>query len=100
MILIKSDSIPPVLLMWTDETRFLAEAVDAALHDFALHALITSGMEGVHRRASKHYKAEAVDFRIVWTTVQRDGILRAILGRFGPRGRFILESDHLHTETV
>ena len=100
MILVKSDSVPPVLLMWTDEIRFLAEAVDAALHDFALHALITSGMEGVHRHASKHYKSEALDFRIVWSPVQRDGVLRALTGRFGPRGRYILESDHLHTEIV
>jgi len=100
MIIIKSDSVPPVMLMWTDETRFLAEAVDATLHDFALHALITSGIEGTHRRASKHYKAEALDFRIVWSPVQRDGVLRALGGRLGPRGRYILESDHLHTETV
>jgi len=97
---VKRDSTPPVLIQWTEEIDFIVNAVHMALHKFALHAVITSGMEGSHRRASKHFKSEAVDFRIVWPAAQRDAVLKAIMDMLKPRARYILETDHLHVETV
>jgi len=100
MILVKPDSVPPVLLHYTDDVHFLIRSVDEALHDFGLHAFITSGMEGVHTRASKHFKSQAVDFRLVWALERRDLVLQAIKNKFGTRAKYILEPDHLHTETL
>jgi hypothetical protein len=100
MILIKSYSIPPVLIMWNDDCQFLAEQVDLALHDFDLHAMITSGIEGTHVRASKHYRGQALDFRKVWSPTLQTKILQSITARLGAHGRYILESDHLHTEII
>lgn len=100
MILVKSDSVPPVLIQWTPEVDFLVKAVSSALSMFGLVAVITSGMEGTHTRASEHYYARAVDFRIVWTKTQETAVLTEVAIRLGKRGKLILESDHLHTEAV
>ena len=100
MILVKPDSVPPVLLHYTTDVDFLTKAVDEALHSFGLHAFITSGMEGTHTRQSKHYRGEAVDFRKVWTPAQEAGFLERLSRQFGTAARYIMETDHLHTETI
>lgn len=98
MFAIKADSVPPVLIQWTDDVRMLVEAVDGVLHSFAYHALITSAMEGVHIRASKHYTSKAVDFRIVWKASQEQAILTKLMDTFTGWATFIRETDHLHCE--
>ena len=100
MIQIKPDSVPPVLLQYTAQTDFLTKAVDEALHPLGLHAFLTSGMEGTHTRDSKHYRGEAVDFRKVWTAAQETVFLQRLTKQLGTRGKYILESDHLHVETT
>lgn len=100
MILIKPDSVPPVLIQYTPDVDFLTKAVDEALHPLNLHAFLTSGMEGTHTRDSKHYRGEAVDFRKVWTAAQEPVFLQRLARQFGTRARYILETDHLHTETI
>jgi hypothetical protein len=100
MIQIKGGSVPPVLLQWTPEVELLTGIVDEVLHGFGLHAFLTSGMEGTHRRQSKHYRGEAVDFRIVWSPAQRAPLFMALEKRLVGTGRYFLESDHLHVETI
>lgn len=100
MIVIKNDSVPPVLIHWTPEVARLVEAVDASLHTLNLHAFITSGMEGTHKRGSKHYRGEAVDFRVNWSPSYRAQFFEELTKRLGGWGRYILETDHLHTETI
>jgi hypothetical protein len=100
MITIKGDSVPPVLIMWTPEVDLLVGIVDETLHMFGLHAVVTSGMEGTHSRKSKHYRGYAVDFRVNWTKTQEKAFLTALSKKLEGSGRAILETDHLHVETI
>lgn len=100
MILVKPDSVPPVLLHYTPEVDRLCRMVDEVLHGFGLHAVITSGMEGTHKRQSKHYSGRAVDFRINWPSGKRTEFFEMLQKRMGSEAKYILESDHLHTEMV
>jgi len=98
MFWIKPDSVPPVLLHFTPEVDFLVNMVDQALHKLGAHAYITSGMEGTHKRASKHYAGQAVDFRINWAPSYRVEFFQELTKLFGSSARYFLETDHLHTE--
>jgi len=100
MVIIKAGSVPPVLLNYTEDVAWLVEMVDAALHEVGLHAFITSGMDGTHKRASEHYAGRAVDFRINFTQQHREVFFKELTRRFGSRARYILETDHLHTEVI
>jgi len=100
VIIVKTDSVPPVLLHYTPDVADLIKTVDDILHTFNLHAFVTSGMEGTHKRASKHYDGKAVDFRVNWGSHIRADFFSLLSKAFGSRMRYILETDHLHTETV
>lgn len=100
MIFVKQDSVPPVLLHYTPDVAMLVETVDTVLHTFGLHAFVTSGMDGTHKRGSQHYEGKAVDFRINWGANNRAQFFELLTRAFGSRARYILESDHLHTETI
>jgi hypothetical protein len=92
------DVKPGVGIVMTPENQQIKESVDAALHRFGLHAVITAGFDGQHRLDSKHYHNAALDFRIVWTSAQRDALLEAIKQELPIGYRMRLEADHLHVE--
>lgn len=100
MLLLKPDSVPPLLVHYTPQVDMLCRMVDETCHLFGAHAFLTSGMEGTHVRTSKHYRGEAVDFRFTWPRSKDKEFFQALTKRMGSQAKFLLESDHLHTETV
>lgn len=98
MIDYKSDSMPYLTVVFTPENDAIIRRVDEALHEFGLHAFLTSGAEGVHRHASKHFNNAAVDFRIVWTEAQAPAVLERIKQKLPPGFRLLRETLHLHVE--
>ncbi len=89
-----------VFLIVSPENDRIIRSIDEALHVFNLHATVTSGFDGVHKRISKHLRNEAVDFRISdWPAALRNAILQEI-SRSGSDLRYMLEVDHLHVETL
>ena len=84
----------------TPENATIIKAVETALHPFSLHAVITSGFEGIHGIASKHYLNMAVDFRIVWSKAKEPQILKSIAKSLPAGYRYIREIDHLHVEAM
>ena len=98
MIDYKSDSAPPLCIMFTFENDVIIRAVDAALHEFNLHARLTSGCESVHRLRSKHFNNAAVDFAIVWSVQQEPDVIHRINNKLPPGYRCLRETTHLHVE--
>ena len=79
-----------------------APIVDGVLSRFDANAVITSGVEGVHKRASAHVTGRALDYRR-WEIKIEDiqsavAQIRAALG--GDEGEYdvILEETHIHVE--
>lgn len=114
---IKSDSVPPIIVVWTRDNATIAEAVRLAHQSVGLEVCtITGGMEGIHsgdKGDSKHYHCMALDFRTREWGDKTKEILTSVamyLGfASGARTRqegkeikyqFIYESDHLHVERV
>lgn len=104
MLDVKLSSIPPVSIVFTPIVGRIVAIVDNTLHDFNLHAIITSGCEGTHigrsgPGGSQHYYNRAVDFRISdWPGGRKQEIFGKILKALGPSFLAILETDHLHVE--
>ena len=75
--------------------------VDGVFRSQGFEAEITSGMEGTHMRASAHYRASALDFRILhvpegmWQAFRDD-----IADRLGVQFDVILvtQPPHIHVE--
>ena len=64
---------------------------------YGADAIITSGLEGKHKKTSKHYKGQAIDLRVrhidrrLWPVVTE-----ALKKALGPQYDVILEGRKLH----
>lgn len=87
-------------VLMTPELEHMISTVDTALHAFGLHAVITSGLDGVHKRPnSRHYRSEALDFRISDWPPDKTEYLTTIIRRNIGTGYFVLlHKTHLHIE--
>lgn len=90
----------PICITFTREVEHILSAVDKALHEFDMHAFITSGCDGVHLPDSKHFTNQALDFRIVWSPGQQVKVLQSVTFHLGKMYRYRMESDHLHVEAI
>lgn len=90
----------PICITFTQEIEHILSSVDNALHEFELHAFITSGCDGVHLPNSKHFTNQALDFRIVWSPGQGERVLQSVTRHLGKMYKVKLESDHLHVEAI
>ena len=73
--------------------------VETVYRDFEVPCVVTSGTDGVHGKQSKHYSAEALDFRIRnLKPEQRDSLVKLCQQRLGQGFDVVLEHDHLHVE--
>ena len=71
--------------------------VEAVYRSFEVPCVVTSGTDGVHGKQSKHYSAEALDFRIRnLKPEQRDALVKLCQQRLGQGFDVVLEQDHLH----
>lgn len=63
------------------------------------NCVITSGLEGSHRRGSLHYIGHAFDIRTSAIPEEdRESIRREIAGRIGADFDVVLEATHFHIE--
>lgn len=86
-----------VSVFMTPELEKAIQAVDSILHAYGLHAVITSGNDGMHMADSCHYRNKALDFRIHhWPDVKEMAV--RIQGHLGSRYDVVVEDDHLHVE--
>jgi hypothetical protein len=91
----------PIMLVVSSANAAIINAVAAALQPFGLTPCVTSGIDGVHSRSSKHYANQAVDFRVAdWPDAKRDSILKAIHDTLPANFKYIWEGDHLHVHQV
>jgi hypothetical protein len=107
---IKADDKLPVIIVATPEATAIINALGRAAAGFGncptckaprYVPCITSGLEGVHSRNSRHYRNAALDARISdWPIGTRDALLRALSLELGPAFRYRLEVDHLHMENI
>lgn len=73
--------------------------VEAVYRGFEVPCVVTSGTDGVHGKESKHYSAEALDFRIRnLKPEQCDALVKLCQQRLGQGFDVVLEHDHLHVE--
>lgn len=59
--------------------------------------VITSGLEGEHKKDSKHYTGEAIDVR-TWDLVNKQDCCTRIREALGDEYDVVLESSHIHIE--
>ncbi|QGH72999.1 MAG: hypothetical protein [Microviridae sp. ctzVR26] len=82
----------------TPELEKMVQVVDNLLHQYGLHAVITSGNDGYHSLpGSLHYRNQALDFRTYdWPDVKEFAVrIKALLG---PKYDVVVETNHLHIE--
>ena len=72
-------------------------AVIAASNLIGTDLVITSGIEGKHSRASKHYGGDAIDIR-TRNLEDPSGFADALKRALGDDFDVILESNHIHVE--
>lgn len=91
MIRVKTGVTPKLLV--------IAAAAANAASDMAMTVTITSGVDGVHMKGSKHYSGEALDFRTRgWSRETIDIFMHNIKRRLGRQYDVVLEVDHIHVE--
>lgn len=78
-------------------------ALVCAVHVFeelgASEFVVTSANDRTHKRGSKHYRGDGLDFRIWVLPEERRAAARERLAhRLGPDFDVILEADHMHVE--
>ena len=71
--------------------------VDPILQSYGQELVITSCMDGRHKRASAHYTGRAVDLRI-WDLTNNKQAVDAMQEALGIDYDVILESNHIHLE--
>ena len=66
---------------------------------YGVEAIITSVREGTHKKGSKHYTGQGIDFRTRHMDVRlRPVIAEAIKKALGRRYFVLLEKDHIHVQ--
>jgi hypothetical protein len=91
LIKVKSGVTPKMLV--------IAAAAANTAEKGGFEVVITSGTDGTHKRGSKHYSGDALDFRTSNLTLeQRKALIAGLMARLGDDYDIILERDHLHVE--
>ena len=84
-----------------------ADVVESVFKSYGLEAVVTSAIDGKHKRASAHYSGRALDFRIRNISgyaeegnAARDvqAIFQKIRQKAGENFDVVLESNHIHFE--
>jgi len=70
---------------------------DSILPKFGQGCVITSCIDGKHKRSSAHATGRAVDLR-TWTLRDKESAVRIMQDSLGDEFDVILESDHIHLE--
>ena len=70
---------------------------DPILSEYGQETVITSCMDGKHKRASAHYTGRAVDLRI-WDLITPKVCVQKISTALGEDFDVILEGNHIHLE--
>jgi hypothetical protein len=81
------------------EIAFVMPDVHRTFDEFGAEAVVTSGIEGSHSRASLHYAGAAIDLRV--RDVNGNDLPRLaakLKQRLGDDFDVLLESDHIHVE--
>ena len=85
------------IVVFNTTIQYIIDIVSSIYSKYDYLCIITSGMDGTHKRESEHYNGQAVDFR---TRHILPGALELIVNEVKDdlTGSFevILESDHLH----
>lgn len=71
--------------------------VESILNKYGQELVITSCMEGKHKRGSAHYRGDAVDLRI-WTLINAEECIKECREALGDDFDIILEGNHIHLE--
>ncbi len=87
-----------VRIFMTPAVSTIIGAVDDVLHEYNLHAIITSGNEGRHSMESKHQYNGAIDFRIWNWPAEYKELVEKIREKLGKDFDVVMEPDHLHVE--
>lgn len=62
-------------------------------------AVVTSILDGKHKKGSKHYTGNAFDLRIyIYTKEQLNDLIDLLKTTLGPNYDVVLENDHIHIE--
>lgn len=73
------------------------QIVEPILESYGQELVITSCMEGKHKRGSAHYTGRAVDLRI-WNITDAEACVRVCKNKLGDNYDIILEGNHIHLE--
>ena len=66
---------------------------------FSVPCVVTSGTDGQHGEKSKHYSAEALDFRVRHLKVDlHQPLVKLLKERLGKDFDVVYEGDHVHIE--
>lgn len=71
--------------------------VDSVFSALGIELVLTSGTEGVHKRASLHYMGAAGDLRLPSPVLVAQAVAEA-KAALGDDYDVVLEGDHIHTE--
>lgn len=78
-----------------------AIVVNELYEDLGKECVITSGCDGNHRRGSRHYSGEAIDFRTRHlSSTQVDWLKEKAIHRLGPQFDVVMARmpPHIHVE--
>lgn len=79
------------------EIAIALQIVEPILNTYGQETVVTSCMEGRHKRASAHYSGRAVDLRI-WDITNKDKCMEYMQDALGRDYDVIMESNHIHLE--
>lgn len=73
------------------------QIVEPILAKYGQELVITSCMDGKHKRSSAHYTGMAIDLRI-WDITDADRCVEEMQYNLGKNYDVLLENDHIHLE--
>lgn len=87
------DGVTPDIMKAITAADFIMRRITGA------HVVVTSGIDGVHMKNSKHYIGEAVDVRNRnLSGEQNDEFIKELKIALGKDYDIVLERDHIHIE--
>jgi hypothetical protein len=88
-----------VELRVTEAINKILDGVHLAYFAVGKVCMVTSGRDGEHQKASKHYQDMALDFRTFHLQFNElDTIVQAAKNTLGKDFDVVVEHDHLHVE--
>lgn len=93
------DPTPPRVRGLRPEMLFAIMVVASICQEYGVECVITSAVDGVHSKGSRHYAGSAVDFRTRDLKSERRPMFAACVSdALGDDYDVILERSHLHVE--